>query len=144
MASTRNIYPYTSNLFHIEIEGIEEAFFKECGGLTAETEILSFEEGGVNDYIHKLPGRTKYPNVVLKRGITESGWLWDWYQKVASGKVERKNISIVLYNPKGEEVKRWSFERAYPVKWSGSDLKADESAIAVETLEITHEGMKLS
>lgn len=136
--------PYPSNLFNVEIEGIQEAFFKECSGLQAETEILSFEEGGVNGYVHKLPGRTKFPNIVLKRGITNSGWLWDWYQKVASGKIERKNLSIVLYNHKGDEVKRWSFERAYPVKWSGTDLKADESAVAVETLEITHEGMKIS
>ena len=142
MARSDNVYPYITSLFNVEIEGIQEAFFKECSGLEAETEILSYEEGGVNDYIHKLPGRTKYKNVVLKRGVTDSGWLWEWYQKVIRGKIERKNISIVMFNSAGEEVKRWSFDRAYPVKWSGSDLKSDENAIAIETLEITHEGMK--
>ncbi|MCX6006837.1 MAG: phage tail protein, partial [Chloroflexi bacterium] len=98
MANFDNVYPYITSLFNIEIEGIQEASFKECSGLEAETEVLSFEEGGINDYMHKLPGRTKYPNVVLKKGITDSGWLWDWYQKVTRGKVERKNLSVVLYN----------------------------------------------
>jgi phage tail-like protein len=144
MANYDSVYPYITSLFNIEIEGIQEAYFKECSGLESETEVLSFEEGGVNDYIHKLPGRTKHANVVLKRGITDSGWLWDWYQKVARGKVERKNLSVVLYNSQGEEVKRWSFERAYPVKWSGPELKSDENSIAIEALEIAHEGMKLS
>jgi phage tail-like protein len=144
MANFDNIYPYITSAFKVEIEGVQEASFKECSGLEAETEVLSFEEGGVNDFVHKLPVRTKHPNVVLKRGITEFGLLWDWYQKVSQGKIERKNISIVMFNSEGEEVKRWSFDRAYPVKWSGPGLKADENSVAVETLELVHEGMKSS
>lgn len=144
MPVNNDFFPYITSSFKVEIEGIQEAVFKECSGLEAETEILSFEEGGVNGYIHKLPGRTKFPNVVLKRGITNSGWLWGWYEKVAKGTIERKNLSVVLYNSKGDEVKRWSFERAYPIKWSGPGLNADENSIAIETLEITHEGMKFS
>jgi phage tail-like protein len=142
-AIARRDDPFITCLFHVEIEGIQEAFFRECGGLQAETEVFSYEEGGVNDHPHKLPGRTKFPNVSLKRGITNSSALWEWYTKVIQGKIERKNLSIVLYNSKGEEVKRWSFERAYPIKWTGSELKSDENSVAVETLELTHEGMKL-
>ena len=135
--------PYITCYFHIEIEGIQEALFKECSGLEAETEVLSFEEGGLNDHPHKLPGRTKFPNVNLKRGVTDSSALWDWYQKIIQGKVERKNISIILYNSEGDEVKRWSFERAYPIKWVGPGLRTDENTVAIEALELTHEGMKL-
>jgi phage tail-like protein len=133
--------PYITCLFHVEIEGIEEAVFQECEGLEAETEVLSFEEGGLNNYPHKLPVRTRFPNVSLKRGITDSSALWEWYYKVINGMVERKNMSVILYDAKSNEVKRWSFERAYPVKWSGPRLKADENTIGIEVLEITHEGM---
>jgi phage tail-like protein len=139
-----SVDPYITCLFHVEIEGIEEAVFQECTGLEAETEVMSFEEGGVNDRPHKLPGRTRFPNVSLKRGITESSALWDWYSKVMHGMVERKNMSVILYDTKANEVKRWSFDRAYPVKWSGSNLNANENLMGVETLEIVHEGMLLS
>jgi phage tail-like protein len=140
--TSRRADPFITCKFHVEIEGIQEAFFKECSGLEAETEVFSYEEGGVNDHPHKLPGRTKYPNVSLKRGVTDSSALWEWYLKVIQGKVERKNVSIVLYDSKGSEVKRWSFDRAYPIKWTGPGLKADENAVAIEILELAHEGMK--
>jgi phage tail-like protein len=140
----RRIDPFINSRFHVEIQGIQEAFFRECSGLEAETEVLSYEEGGVNDHPHKLPGRTKFPNVSLKRGMTDSKALWEWYSKVIDGKIERKNVSIVLYDQQGSEVKRWSFERAYPTKWVGPGIKSDENAVAIETLEMVHEGMKLS
>jgi phage tail-like protein len=140
----RRVDPYITSRFHVEIQGIQEAFFRECSGLEAETEVLSYEEGGMNDHPHKLPGRTKFPNVTLKRGMTDSKALWEWYSKVIDGKIERKNVSIVLYDQQGSEVKRWSFERAYPTKWVGPGIKSDENAVAIETLELVHEGMKLS
>ncbi|OGO14515.1 MAG: phage tail protein [Chloroflexi bacterium RBG_16_48_7] len=142
--NTNRVDPYVTCQFHIEIDGIAEAIFKECSGLEYETEVLSFEEGGVNDRVHKLPGRTKYSNLTLKKGMTQSPELWDWYSKVVKGKIERKNMSVVLYETMKGEVKRWNFESAYPIKWSGPTLKADESAISIETLEIVHEGMTLS
>ena len=76
--------------------------------------------------------------------MTDSKTLWEWYSKVIDGKIERKNVSIVLYDQQGSEVKRWSFERAYPTKWVGPGIKSDENAVAIETLELVHEGMKLS
>jgi len=142
--TARRTDPFINSRFHIEIEGINEAVFRECAGLEAETEILSYEEGGVNDHPHKLPGRTKFPNVSLKRGVTDSNALWEWYIKVIQGKLERKNVSIILYDQVGAEVKRWSFERAYPTKWVGPGLKADENVVAIETLELAHDGMRLS
>lgn len=140
----RRVDPYINSRFHVEIDGIQEAFFRECSGLEAETEVLSYEEGGMNDHPHKLPGRTKFPNVSLKRGLTTSKALWEWYSKVIDGNIARKNISIVLYDQQGSEVKRWSFGRAYPTKWVGPGIRSDENAVAVETLELVHEGMQLS
>jgi len=140
----QRVDPYLTCKFHVEIQGIEEASFAECSGLEVETEVLEYQEGGLNEYVHKLPGRSKVSNVTLKRGITDSNELWNWYRDVVQGKVERKNVSIVLYDLKSNEVMRWTFIDAYPVKWSGPAFKADENAVTIETLELAHEGMSLS
>ncbi len=136
--------PYLTSKFYIEIQGIEQASFAECSGLAVETEVFEYQEGGLNEYVHKLPGRSKVSNVTLKRGITDSNELWDWYRDVVQGKIERKNVSIVLYDLEGNEVMRWAFIDAYPVKWSGPAFKADANAITIETLELAHRGMNLS
>lgn len=136
--------PYLTSKFHVEIQGIEQAAFRECSGLQVETEVFEYEEGGLNEYVHRLPGRTKVSNVTLKQGVTDSRELWDWYRDVVQGKIERKNFSVVQYDLKGNEVMRWTFVDAYPVKWSGPGFKADENAITIETLELAHRGMDLS
>ena len=140
----KRIDPYLTCRFHVEIQGIEHAAFTECSGLTIETEVLDIEEGGRNDYVHKLPGRTKVSNVTLKWGFSDSNELWDWYRKVVQGTIDRKNISIVHYDLKGNEVRRWSFNDAYPVKWIGPDFKAGDNATTIDTLELAHRGMDLS
>jgi len=142
-STAERIDPQITCQFHVEIDGIAEAAFMECSGLEVETEVLDFEEGGVNDRVHKLPGRTKFTNVSLKKGVTDSNELWEWYLKVTQGKVERKNMSIVLCDAQKVEVKRWNFERAYPIKWVGPGLKSEENAVAIEALDIVHEGMSL-
>jgi phage tail-like protein len=136
--------PYLTSHFYVEIQGIEQASFAECSGLSIETEVFEYQEGGLNEYVHRLPGRSKVSNVTLKRGITESTELWDWYRDVVQGKIERKNLSIVQYDLEGNEVMRWAFIDAYPVKWSGPSFKADANAITIETLELAHRGMDLS
>ncbi len=136
--------PYLTSNFYVEIQGIEQASFSECSGLSIETEVFEYQEGGLNEYVHKLPGRSKVSNVTLKRGITESTELWDWYRDVVQGKIKRKNVSIVQYDLEGNEVMRWAFIGAYPVKWSGPAFKAGDNAITIETLELAHRGMDLS
>jgi len=91
--------------------------------------------------VHKLPKITKYPNITLKRGITDSDVLWKWHQEVISGLFMRMSGFIILLDSKGEEKWRWHFVDAYPVKWTGPDLKADSSTVAVETLELAHNGI---
>ena len=144
MARTgERVDPFLTSKFHVEIQGIEHAAFRECSGLQVETEVLEYEEGGLNEYVHRLPGRTKVSNVTLKWGITDSRELWDWYRDVVQGKVERKNFSIVQYDLMGNEVMRWTFVDACPVKWTGPAFKADENAVTIEALELAHRGMDL-
>ncbi|MGE5457231.1 MAG: phage tail protein [Methanococcaceae archaeon] len=135
-------YPYTSFRFRIEIGGITVAQVSEISGLQFETETEPIEEGGVNDYVHQLPKRTKYQHITLKRGITDLDELWYWYQDVVNGNFQRKSGSIILMDVTGEEKWRWNFEEAYPVKWTGPDLKADSNTVAFESIELVHNGIK--
>ena len=141
MATAERKDPYSSFRFRIEIDGIISAGFAECSGLQAETEYEEYREGGVNEYVHKLPKVTKYPNITLKRGITDSEELWKWYQDVVTGKIQRKNGSIILLDSEDNDVWRWNFKEAYPVKWTGPELKSDSNTVAFETLELTHTGI---
>lgn len=134
--------PYLSFRFLVEIQGLIVGGFSEVSGLQAETETEDIEEGGVNDYVHKLPKITKYPNITLKRGITDSAALWNWHQDVVNGIVKRKSGFIILLDGEGNEKWRWSFERAYPVKWTGPELRADGNTVAVESIELAHNGIK--
>jgi phage tail-like protein len=134
--------PTGSFRFWVEIDGLLVAGFIEVSGLQSEVEVEEFREGGVNEYVHTLPRITKYPNIVLKRGVTSSDNLWSWYEKVTEGSISRKNGSIILLSQQGLELWRWNFFDAYPVKWVGPELKSSSSEVAVETLEITHKGLK--
>jgi len=134
-------YPYLGSSFFIEINGLIAGGFSEVTGLQVETEIEEIKEGGVNDFTHKLPKGTKYPNIVLKRGITDSDILWNWHQDVVDGIIERKSGSILLLDFEGNREIRWNFYNAYPVKWIGPNLNSKESSISIETLELAHNGI---
>src|SRR6185437_2479854 len=109
------------------------------------TDVLEYPEGGLNEYVHKLPGRTKFTNITLKRGWVETDDLWKWYANVIAGQIQTKAVSIILYENKGQSVAqpkaRWDLEQAYPVKWQGPEFRADANSVAVETLEIAHSGV---
>jgi phage tail-like protein len=138
--------PYITTKFWFEIGTTLTGFFTECSGLNAETEITEYAEGGLNDYTIKLPGRTKFSNVTLRRGWVDSDDLWNWYLKVIEGNVETKSVSIVLYKNAGtgqaEEKARWNLEQAFPVKWQGPTFKVEGTAAVVETLELAHRGFR--
>lgn len=129
--------------FGVEINGIVEGWFTECTGLNAEWEIFEYKEGGVNNYIHKLPVRTKYSNITLKNGMTGDE-LWKWFsQGDGTGQVKRVEFSILLFNADKTQAKRWNVKNGYPVKWVGPELKSDSNQAAIETLEIAHEGFEM-
>lgn len=133
--------PLTGFKFLIEIDGLVVGGFSEVSGLEGQTETEEYREGGVNDYVHRIPKITKYSNLILKRGLTNSDVLWKWHRDVVSGKFKRKNGSIILLDYSGIESWRWNFAQAYPVKWAGSDLNAGSGTISVETLELAHNGL---
>ena len=134
--------PYFGFKFRVEIKGIEVAGFSEVSGLQVEIEIEEFREGGRNDHIYKLAGPARYPsNLILKRGLIDSAELWKWQQQIVEGKIERKSVSLKLLDSANKEKWRWNFKDAYPVKWSGPDLRGLDNAVAIETLELAHHGM---
>lgn len=133
---------YGSYRFWVELDGLLTAGFTEVSGLQSEIETHEYQEGGLNQYSHHFPKRVKYPNLVLKRGISGSDELWNWYSAVIAGQYQRKNGSIILMNQAGHEVQRWNFFNAFPVKWSGPDFNAARNEIGIETLELTHTGLK--
>lgn len=126
----------------MEIEGITSAGASEVRGLEITTETEPYEEGGVNDFVYQLPKRTKYQHITLKRGITDLDELWNWYQDVVKGKFKRKNGAIILMDTRGNDKWRWDFFEAYPVKWTGPELKADSNTVAFETIELAHHGIR--
>lgn len=134
--------PLVSFHFGVDIQGVVQGFFTECSGLGSETEIT--EHKVVRDgkeVVMKIPGRLKWENIVLKRGITSSMDMWDWRKLVEDGKVSeaRKDGSVVMFDQTGAEVARWNFERGWPTKITGPSVKSDSNELGVEELTITHE-----
>lgn len=127
--------------FKVEINGVTTAAFKNVEGLDSETEVVEYQDG--DDLIlRKRPGRTKYSNIVLKRGIVRNDELWRWRQTVMNGKVERKSGSIVLCNDNGDEVMRYNFFEAWPAKWKGLTLDGKGTDTAVEECELVVERLE--
>lgn len=133
--------PFRSFNFLVEIDGITRAGFQECSGLDVTIDPVEYREGGETNTPRKLPGLTKYANITLKRGITDDRELWEWIQKGVEGQTERKNGSIILLDDHGEEQARWNFRDGWPTKWTGPTFNSTDSAVAVETLELVHEGV---
>jgi phage tail-like protein len=128
--------------FLIEAGGRAVACFQEASGLAVEHEVQEVVEGGENGAVHKLPGRRKYPNLTLKRGLGLDPSFAAWRPRLAGGKlvVERKSVAIVLVGHGGETLRRWEVAGAWPAKWTGPDPKAGSMEVAVETLELAHAG----
>lgn len=128
--------------FAVELDQILVGGFSEVHGLESETEIEEIREGGVNGYVHRLPKGTRHSRIVLRRGLSSSQELWSWYDQASQGTVTRKSGSIILLKQDGTELCRWNFFDAYPVKWSGPSLNAASSDVAVEAIELVHNGIK--
>ncbi|MEA2587071.1 MAG: hypothetical protein QOF33_5156 [Thermomicrobiales bacterium] len=144
MAGINAIPPLQSGRFLVEIGAEVVANFQECTGLTVEVEVQEYVEGGNNEFIHKLPGRMKYTNITLKRGISDNPQFATWRPRVEGGKisVQPKNLSIILFDHAGQTVKTWEVAEAYPVKWTGPDMRASSMDVAIETLELAHRGWR--
>ena len=134
--------PYNNFNFLVEIDGITRAAFHECSGFDSTIDVIEHREGGENTTLRKCAGMTKYSNIVLKRGITDDKQLYQWHINAVKGQVDRKNGSILMLDRGGQEVARWNFIRAWPSKWTGPSLTAEGNDVAIETLELAHEGVE--
>jgi phage tail-like protein len=138
----QRVDPFRNFNFLVELDGIAQVSFAECTGLSSTTEVIEYREGGDNTTVHVLPGKTAYGAITLKRGVDASTLLWDWRQQIVDGQVVRKNGSIVVFDlANSTEVMRWHFVRAWPSKWEGPAFNAKGNDIAVDTLELRHEGL---
>jgi len=133
--------PYPAFNFFVEIEGILAGGFSECSGLQVETEVKDYAEGGLNDYTHQFRGRTRYVPLVLTHGVTLVDGLWAWHQDLLQGRVQRKNGTVYLLDRNGLPVLWWNFKGALPIKWVGPNLNARSSEVAVEKVELVHQGL---
>jgi len=134
--------PYLQFRFVVEIDGVIVGGFSEVGGLQVEIETEDYREGGRNEFIHKLPKGASYPLLSLKRGITDSNVLWKWQEAIIRGRIDRKTVHVILLDSEGNHGAEWRFRRAYPVRWTGSELRAEGVEVAIETLELAHEGIE--
>jgi len=127
--------------FEVRLDDLAAGGFSDCTGLSVETEFLDYAEGGVNDHLHKFPGRSKQQNLVLKRGIVDK-LLWDWHADLVRGVVRFRNGEVIVKDSTGTRtVLRFEFRRALPAKWVGPDLSAGGNTVAVESLELVHHGL---
>jgi len=144
MAQTgQRIDPYGSYDFLVEIDGITRASFQEASGFDSSIDVTEYREGGDNETLRKLPAKTKFSNIVLKWGTADDTDLYDWHMQWIKGDpaAVRKNGSIVILDRQGNEQVRWNFTNAWPVKWTGPTFNAKGNDVAIETLELAHEGL---
>lgn len=127
--------------FLLEIDGITSGGFTRVKGLSREIKHESYREGGMIEYEHKLLSQVSYPVVVLERGLALDD-LWAWALAAADGDVQRKTIRIRLQDEAGDKKWAWQIEHAVPVKWSASDLDAQNSQVVMESLELAHHGLR--
>jgi phage tail-like protein len=135
------IDPAMAHRFSVEIDGLIVGGFTEVSGLTATIKPVQIPEGGQNSFTEQRRGQLTFPNLVLKRGITTADMLWLWHQDVLSGKITRRNGSIVLLTEDIAELWRWDFHDAYPVVWTGPSFHADQALVAFESIELVHRGI---
>jgi phage tail-like protein len=136
--------PYKAFNFLVEIDGISIAAFCEVSGLVSETEVIEYRTGSDRlNTVRKLPGLTKYANIVLRRGITQDNQLWQWRKAIEQGTIDRRDGAIVLLDDERTPVRRWRFSEGWITKFEGPDLNAKGNDVAIETIEIAHEGLTL-
>jgi phage tail-like protein len=134
--------PYRNFRFRVEVDGIQQAGFSEVTGYDASIEVIEYREGNENTTPRKLPGLTKYGNITLKTGVTASMDLYNWIKDCTEGKITRKNVTIVAQDEAGQDVATWKVSEAWPTKYTAPNFNALGKEVAIETLEIAHEGMK--
>jgi phage tail-like protein len=134
--------PLRAFRFEVLVPGLATGGFSECSGLSIQTEVKEYAEGGLNSHLHVFPGRSSQTRLVLKRGIVDRA-LHDWFTDMVAGIVVRRSGSIVVLGEAGATpLAEWQFRDAFPAKWTGPDLNASQSTVAVESVELAHLGLE--
>jgi phage tail-like protein len=137
--------PFLISNFRVEIDNIPSATFSQVLGLDLSIDIVDYRTGATVPLApEKLPGLARYQNITLKRGFTQNLDLWNWVQNILNGVSDKRNLTIVLQDAQHNDVIRWSVKNAWPCHWSGPALIAGSSEVAIESLEICHEGFALA
>jgi phage tail-like protein len=134
--------PYRNFRFRVEFDQIADAGFNDVSGFGSTTDAIEYREGGEPSYTRKLPGQTKYSNLVLKWGITDDRRLADWYKDITQGKVRRMSGSVILQDTEGNEKIRWNFFNAWPTKYSAPELTGKGNDVAIDVLELAIEHLE--
>lgn len=132
--------------FALDVQGAVTGYFTEIGGLGSETELIEHKvvTPTGQEVIQKIPGRLKWGEITLKRGVTAEMDMWKWRKLVETGKISdaRKNGSIIMYDEALKEIARWNFVNGWPSKVNGPQLQADSNAYGIEEMTIVHEGIE--
>lgn len=121
--------------FVVDIDGKDQAAFTECSVPVIEWEVEEVKEGGLNTFTHQLPGRRKGAKITLKNGVGSSDLL-TWYQQTMGEEFQRKSITVSLLDSTKQKVMNWHLDKAYPIKWTGPQLKTSDNSVAIQTLEL--------
>jgi len=134
--------PFPAFRFTVVFDELPECGFSDCSGLQVEIESQEYVEGGLNNHTWKFPTRAKQSNLTLKRGVVDKK-LWDWMHDIATGNIRSRSGTITVFDISGKDaVMRFQVQKAFPVKWVGPELSAGQNNLAVETLELAHQGME--
>ena len=141
--------PYPSYNFLVTINGVSDdgnavkGAFTEVSGLETNVDPIEYRNGNEDITVRKLPGLKKFSNITLKRGTTGDIDFWNWIRTAMKGELQRADGSIAMLDEARSEVMRWNFRRGWPCKYTGPGFNAANNEIAMETLEICHEGLSI-
>ncbi len=136
--------PFRGFNFRLEVQSLHVASFSEAGGLVIEGDAVDYREGDEGrNWSRKLIGLRKMNMITLKRGYTKNRELWDWFGKIANGINDRRDGAIVLMDEGRKDVIRWEFVKAWPNKIEGPTLNAGHNEVAMESIELCHEGLEI-
>jgi phage tail-like protein len=133
--------PLRNFIFMVEIDGAFQGGFSEATGYDQTSDVIEYREGDEVTTPRKLAGLSKWGDIVLKWGLSDSTYLWDWRKEIVDGKDSAKPVSIVVYDGEGNEKIRWNFTKAWPSKLDAADMNAKGNDVAIMQMTLSHEGM---
>ena len=135
--------PLRNFQFRLEIPGVAQGHFMEVSGLGVRVHPIRYREGGIGQIVRTMPGPVDYAEVTLRYGVTRGVELWSWMQATVQGRVERRNISIMmLETDAATEAMRWNLVNAWPCEWQGAPLDAMGRDVAVELLRLSFDQLE--